>query len=264
MLKKFIKDTKKYFVYTVYAAKARLKAEVEGSYLNWIWWILEPICYMLIYALVFGFIFGATEQYYIAFVFIGVTFWQFFNKNIKKSVKLIRSNKAIVTKIYVPKFVLILTQMFVEGFKMLISFGIVIVLMIIFQVPISFNIFWIIAVLIVLWVFTFGLMCILTHFGVFVEDLEKIVTIVLRLVFYISGVMYDIADRLGKAHEVIASILNDVNPMAFLMTAARKCLLYSSSPDLLLLLGWLVVSVILCLIGIHLIYKNENGYVKVI
>lgn len=51
----FIDDMKKYYSYAKYSAKAELKAEVAGSYLNWVWWILEPVCLMFIYAFIFGF-----------------------------------------------------------------------------------------------------------------------------------------------------------------------------------------------------------------
>ena len=50
IMKRFIDDIKKYYKYTVYAAKAELKSEVAGSYLGWMWWFLEPFCFMLVYA----------------------------------------------------------------------------------------------------------------------------------------------------------------------------------------------------------------------
>lgn len=40
---KLIEDVKKYHKYTVYAAKSELKSEVSTSYLNWLWWILDPL-----------------------------------------------------------------------------------------------------------------------------------------------------------------------------------------------------------------------------
>ena len=46
-MNRFIKDTKKYWKYTIYAAKSQLKTEVANSYLNWIWWILEPFCFII-------------------------------------------------------------------------------------------------------------------------------------------------------------------------------------------------------------------------
>ena len=47
----FIDDMKKYYSYAKYSAKAELKAEVAGSYLNWVWWILEPMLnvYLCVY-----------------------------------------------------------------------------------------------------------------------------------------------------------------------------------------------------------------------
>ena len=72
-MRRFINDIKKYYKYTVYAAKAELKSEVAGSYLGWIWWFLEPFCYMLIYAFLCTYIFNAKEENILAFVFIGNT-----------------------------------------------------------------------------------------------------------------------------------------------------------------------------------------------
>ena len=43
---------------------AELKSEVADSYLNWLWWIIEPICFMLIYTFIFGYVFKNSEQYF--------------------------------------------------------------------------------------------------------------------------------------------------------------------------------------------------------
>ena len=44
----------------------------------------------------------------------------------------------------------------------------------------------------------------------------------------------------------------------------RNALLYETAPDLALMGIWFVVSVILCAIGVRIIYKYENSYVKVV
>ena len=67
---RFINDVKKYYNYTIYSAKSELKSEVSNSYLNWIWWVLEPLCFMMIYAFVFGVVFNSKEEYFLAFIFI--------------------------------------------------------------------------------------------------------------------------------------------------------------------------------------------------
>ena len=72
-MKKFFNNIKKYYKYAIRSAKAELKSEVADSYLNWLWWIIEPLCFMLIYVFVFGYIFKHREPYFASFIYIGLT-----------------------------------------------------------------------------------------------------------------------------------------------------------------------------------------------
>lgn len=258
---RFIKDVKKYYKYAIYSAKSELKAEVASSYLNWIWWILEPLCFMLIYTFIFGVVFKASEENFPIFIFIGIMAWDFFSKNITNSVKMVKRNKSIVSKVYIPKFILIFSKMLVNGFKMMICLGIVVIMMIVFKVKISFNVFYIIPIMIVLWLITFGCMSILLNFGVFIEDLANIVTIALRALFYMTGIFYSIESRLSPPY---SDILLKCNPMAFVLSSLRQSLLYCETPGRKLLLFWALVGILISAIGVRTIYKNENNYVKVI
>lgn len=74
---RFFKEIKQYWGFAVYAAKSDLSAEVANSYLNWLWWVLEPLASMIIYTIVFGVVFKTNEQYFPVFVFIGITMWDF-------------------------------------------------------------------------------------------------------------------------------------------------------------------------------------------
>ena len=130
---------KKYWKYAVYSSKAQLKSEIANSYLNWLWWVLDPLCFMLIYVFMFGYVFKSKQQYFAIFVFIGITFWDFFNKCLIQSVKLIKANKPIVSKVYIPKFILILVKMGVNGFKMFISLLIIVAMLAVWRVPITYN-----------------------------------------------------------------------------------------------------------------------------
>lgn len=258
MIRRFIGDIKKYFRYSVVAAKAQLKAEVAGSYLNWIWWVLDPLCFMLIYTFIFGYVFKSNEMYFPVYIFIGLSMWDFFNKTVQGSVKMIRANKQIVSKVYFPKFILLLTRIWVNAFKMLISFGIVVAMMIIFKVPVSFNVFFAAPLILTLGLFTFGCGCFLMHYGVYVNDLANVVTIVTRMLFYITGIFYNLETRIPE----YGVLLNRYNPVAFLLSGMRKCLLYEAMPDLKMLAVWFAVGLVLSVLGVRKIYKEENSYVK--
>jgi ABC-type polysaccharide/polyol phosphate export permease len=260
-MKRFIENIKRYFKYAVYSARADLKAEVAGSYLNWLWWILDPMFFMMIYIFIASVVFKTTEPYFPVFIFTGLTVWDYFNRNINASVKIVSANRAIVTKIYIPKYILVLQKSFVTFFKMLISWGLVAILMFLWKVPLTINILYFIPILLVLYMITFGLSLILTHFGIFIEDLGNVVALGLRLVFYLSGIFYNIATRIP---EPFNKILLNCNPVAFIINSFRDTLLYGKAPSFLILGGWFILGIVLIGIGIHIIHKYENSYAKVI
>ena len=216
---------------------------------------------MLIYYLIFGVVFDGKEDHFTTFIFIGLTMWNFFNKNVVQSVNMIKRNKAIVTKVYSPKFVLLISTMMVNGFKMMVSWIIVIIMMICSGVQLSWNVLWSIPVLMVLILFTFAFSIHLLHFGVFVEDLSNVINIAFRLLFYVTGIFYNPMTRFKAPTN---KIFTYGNPVAMLLHDMRDALLYQMRPNWKILLIWTVVSVVLAGLGIHQVYKNENSYVKVI
>jgi ABC-type polysaccharide/polyol phosphate export permease len=261
VLKRFLVDIQKYFHYSIVSARSRLKAEVANSYLNWLWWILDPLCFMLIYTFIFGYVFKAGEPYFPVFIFIGLSMWDFFNRMMAGSVRIVKNNKAIVSKVYLPKYILVLVSMWVNGFKMLVSFSIVALMLLIWKVPLTWNLLYFFPVALLLLLFSFGCSLHLLHYGVFVEDLSNVVNIVLRMVFYLTGVFYNVSTRIPTPY---GEWLIRYNPMAFLLESMRNALLYGKTPHRKLMTAWFVVSLILIILGIRKIYRNENSYVKVI
>jgi len=259
--KRTVRDFHKYMAYAMWAAKSDLGAEVASSFLNWLWWLIEPFCMMLIYTVIFGYVFKAKENYFPIFVFTGLTMWGFFSRSINGSVDTVRNGKEIITKVYMPKYILLLSKMFVNGFKMMISFGVISLMMVVYRVQISWNLIWVIPILFILFLFTFGVGTIMMHYGVYVNDLGYITGIVLQMLMYLSGVFYSVAKRIP---EPFGEIIEKFNPVACFMSAMRLALIYRSMPPLAILAVWAFISLILIALGIFTIYSNENSYVKVI
>ena len=92
----------RYRRYMFYSAKAQLKNEVAGSFLNRLWWILDPLLFMLVYTFVYSIVFGRKQDFLCAFIFLGYCSWEFFNRSINQSVKIVKKYKAVVSKVYLP------------------------------------------------------------------------------------------------------------------------------------------------------------------
>ena len=140
---------------------------------------------------------------------------------------IVAANRAVVTKVYIPKYFLIIILLFQNLFKMMISFGIVIVMMLWSHVAVSYNVIYVIPIFVDLILITFGVSAILAHFGVFFDDLKNITNVGLRILFYMSGIFYVITDRVNEA---IATLLLKVNPVGFLIDACRSSLVYCETP----------------------------------
>ena len=260
-MKRFINDIKKYYKFTIYSAKSELKSEIANSHLSWLWWILDPLLFMMVYSFISIIVFSKSEPNFPVFVFIGLASWQFFEKTVKVSVKLVSNNRSIVSKVYLPKYILILQKMGVQGFKMMISYILVVIMMVGYRIHVGPVILYIIPIFLTLFVITFGFSTILMHFGVFVEDLFNVVNVLLRLVFYLSGIFYNIVKRVPEPYN---EVLLKVNPVALIMTDLRSVMIYETMPHRKWILLWFVIGVLLSVIGVKTIYKYENSYVKVI
>ena len=260
-MEQVISDLRKYGGYVLYASRSQLRAEVAQSKLNWIWWVVEPFCFMLIYSFVFGRLFGGTEQYHGLFVFLGLSIWQFFRKVVQHSVELVRKRKSIITKVYMPKYLLVLQEIMVDGFKLLICMVITAAMMLYYRVPLSWQLLWSIPLLAELALLSFGMGCFMLHIGVFLDDMTNIMDIVMRMLIYFAGVFYSIPRRFIPPWN---SLLLKWNPIALLIDSGRSILLYRQSLDIPMLLFWGVISVVVSYAGIRMILKNENTYVKVV
>lgn len=260
-MKRFFSNVKKYFRYMIYSAKAELNNEVANSYLGWLWWLLNPLFFMLIYWFISVIVFKSSEPYFAAFVFIGLSLYDFFNRVVSASPRLIANNKEIVSKVYIPKYILLIQKIFVSFFKMLISLLLVAGMLILYKVPLSIHILNFIPILVVLVIVTFALSSILLHFGVFVEDLSNLTVVFLKLIFYVSGIFYLVSSKIPAPYN---RYLLWCNPLAYFIEGSRNAILYSKPIDYSILGIWLVIGVVVSIIGIRTIHKYENSYVKVI
>ena len=260
-IKRFAGDIKKYWQYMTFAANADLRAEVANSYLNRLWWLLEPLFNMLVYVIVFGRVMGNSIQNYATFVFSALLMWNYFNKTINYSVKCVRTNRDIVTKVYVPKHVLLITNMILNMYKLFFSLIILVPMLLIFRVPIGINVLYIIPAYVLMITVSFAVGMILLHYGVYVDDLGYAIGILLQMLMFLSGIFYDVVSALALP---LNNIMMAINPVAIFIDSMRNALLYNVISNVPFIIVWTVISLLMAYVGVHIVYKNENGYVKVV
>ena len=260
-MKEFLKNCRKYWNFCRYSAHCQLNVEVVGMRLGWLWWLLEPALTMGIYTFVFTVVFGRKMTYLMAYISSGVMMWGFFQRTVLGSVGLVKRYAGLLNRVYMPKYMLVISSIMLNGFKMLIAFLIVGFFLLYYQVPLQLTMLQFLPVLGVLMVFTFGVSVWLMHFGVYLPDLRKVVSVLLQVLFYISGVFYELNDRLGDG---LGIILRNFNPVARLMYEGRNVLLYGVDCSVPSLCIWLAIGIVISVSGITVVTRHERNYMKVI
>ncbi|MGO1372193.1 MAG: ABC transporter permease [Senegalia sp. (in: firmicutes)] len=259
VLKKAIKDLKKYKEYILYTTKSELKVQLSSTFLGYFWWILDPLMYMLVYMLVVMIIFQRGGENYPIFVFAGLVPWKWTVSSIKDSTKSIKGKSSILQQVYLPKFILPLIKTLINTTKYLFGIMVLLVLMLFFKVPYTVHLIEFFTVFFVHFLLILGLGFILSHLGVFFKDIDNILDFTLRFWFYVSPTLYGL-ERVPEKVRFIWWL----NPLTTIYTSYRNIFLEGISPLYLPLLGWMLFSVGLIVIGLKFLYKFDKNYTKVI
>lgn len=254
-----IKNLKIYHEYIFYYAWIILKQRVVGNYLGFLWLLIQPLMFMLIYSFVVIVIFQNTIPNFNIFVLIGLNAWSLISRTIMLSSTAMPRNKHIFEQVYFHKFVYPTIHMISFTYEFIIATSLVFVMMGFAGVPFTWHILEIIPVLFVTMLFALGCGLIVAHVGVYLHDLSNILEFTLRFLFFATPIMWSF-DRL----EFRLLWVLRLNPAAVLLGAFRDVTLHGTSPPYFQLLLLTAISCMLIKIGYGLISKYEDNYARVI
>jgi len=259
--KLFFCDLKRYWGYALYKTGATLRADVARARLGWIWWFLEPFCIMLFYLWVFSILLKRNQTYPSAYIYMGMASFSFFRSSVTDSLSLIRQNQKIISSMYIPKYILTLSCVLESFSRLLLAVPVIALLMLYYHVPLSGTIWYAIPVLALYFLFVYSICCVMTHFGVYYPGLKKLATPLFRALKYLSSVIFSFE---ALIQDKPYAWITELNPIGFFVRSIRECILYGESVSILRCAVWALVSTVILVIGIILIRKYENQYIKVV
>ena len=210
----------------VHRAWLDLRAEAAQNLMGMLWWVLEPLLYLLAFYLIFEVFLERGGPGFVGFLLCGLVFWRWFDASLKRSSAALLANGRLINQIYLPKWVFPLIE--VVGGAM--RFAVVLILFLVFAVLYTggMTASWLglLPLLLVELALICGLGLVLSVLVPLYPDLRKVVENFMLLMFYMSGIFFDIS-RL--APEVQQWLL--LNPMAVLIQQFRRVLLQGYWPE---------------------------------
>lgn len=92
-----------FFALTDTIARLDLKAEASKLYLSYLWWIVEPLLYVVVFYVVFGLLLKIDRGNYVLFLLCGKVPFLWFSKSVQNSANSIVANKGLIGQVEIRK-----------------------------------------------------------------------------------------------------------------------------------------------------------------
>ncbi|MCG8408115.1 MAG: ABC transporter permease [Phycisphaerales bacterium] len=249
---------------------SHLKAGHRDKFLGRIWSLLDPLLFMLVYLLVFGMFFGQARfggkiniADFIIYLLCGVLSWRFFEGSVSAATGCIRSNRGLIHEISFPKAVfplsICLSRLSDFLWGLLVLFAVVLV---VGPDHLTLHVFWFPLLILLQLMFTLGLAFIVAFLGAFFADTANIVSVTMRLWFYLSPVFYKVAKSEGGIISKGNEALYMLNPIACFFEAYRDCLLRGQMPQANQLFYVTSIALFMLIFGFSIFSRGEGQFAK--
>src|SRR5262245_1542817 len=248
-----------------------IQREIEGRYkglfLGLIWSFVHPLVLLLIYTFVFRIVFRArwpnakTDNLseFALVIFCGLTAFQIFSECVSRAPGIIVNVPNYVKQVVFPLEILPLSVLGSALFHGSISLSILLIANLLLSGTIQWTITLLPLVMIPLVFLSLGLTWFLSSLGVFVRDINYMVTLALQVMFYVTPVFYP----LEAIPEPFRTIIR-LNPLASIVENFRRIILWGQTPHWSELAIWSVVTGGAMVLGYAWFMKTKKGFADVI
>ena len=174
-----------------------LRVRYSRSVLGYVWTVLDPLLMAAVYFVVFTFVFKAgrvADTPYFLYLLSGLLGWQWFTGSVNDTTKSLIQEARLVRSTNLPREVWVIRCVLAKGVEFLLSLPILVGFVIYYLVRGQVNLDWELLLfplgMVLQFVLLVGLGLVLAPITVLATDMQRVVRIVLRFMFYLSPVLY--------------------------------------------------------------------------
>lgn len=232
------------------------KTKYKRSVLGMFWSFLNPLLMMSVQYFIFSTLFQSDIPNYQTYLLVGIITFNFFSEACGMCLTSIVGNAALITKVYMPKYIYPLTRLISSAINLGISLIPLLLVTLITGVPIKKSailalFFW--ACLIV---FSLGLGMLLSASMVFFRDTQFLWGVLSMIWMYATPIFYPesiIPDQF--------KFILKVNPLCQFLRNARICILNGVSPEPFAFVECLIIALTMFGIGALVFRKAQDKFV---
>ncbi|WP_425455481.1 ABC transporter permease [Arenicella xantha] len=236
--------------------KVRYKQTVMGI----AWAVIQPLTMMLIFTLIFGKLAKIPSDGfpYPIFVFSGMLAWNFFSTSVSSAGVSLVGSANLISKVYFPRIIVPIASIGVSLVDFLIGSFILLVLMLFYSQPLSWNLLYLPFFLTGLMVASIGVGSWLAAITVTYRDFRFVIPFMLQVWMYVTPVIYPIS----SIPEMWRWVLY-LNPMYAWINGIRACFL-GQQFDVTGMMVSSVLSILIFMLGIFYFDKAQRRFADII
>ncbi len=196
-----------------------LKVKYASSVLGYVWTVLEPLMMAIVYWAVFTKLMVRTigEDPYIVFLLSAMLPWQWANGVLRSSMRALSKDAKLVRSTSLPREIWVLRTVGAKFAEFLFAIPVLIAFGILLDAPIHWQVVFVPLAVVIQAVLLLGAGLILAPLATLYGDVQKLMRIVMRLLFYFSPILYGLHDVQQKFKASIggvsvADIYSFINP----------------------------------------------------
>src|SRR3954468_12923122 len=238
-----------------------LKVRYAGSLLGYVWTVLDPLLIAGVYWFVFTVVFSraslAAGVPYIVFLLAALLPWNWASGVMTEASRTLTRESKLVRSTNTPREIWVLRAVLSKGMEFLFSIPVLAVFMLVLRVEVPAQVVFLPFALLLLGVLLVGLALLIAPLAVLFSDVERVVRIILRLLFYASPVIYAVRHVPQEFAWIYA-----LNPFAGILDLIRYLVLPNQSVHGLLVLSSVVISVVIYFFGSFVFSRLEPAVLK--
>ena len=118
----------RYLELIIYKGLADLNSEASRAYIGFVWWVLEPLLYMMAFYIAFGLGLRGGGPHMLFFLLCGLVPWKWFSSTVSNGSHTIQNNVGLMQQIYLPKYIMPWISLVTSGVKFLIILTLLVLL----------------------------------------------------------------------------------------------------------------------------------------
>ena len=233
-----------------------IKIKYRRSVLGVLWTLLNPLCMMIILSIVFSSIFKFDVENFPLYVLSGQVIFNFFNDSTTSSMSAIISSASLIKKVYVPKYLFVLSRVMSSFINLMASFTALLLVMVATRAELHWTVFLSVIPLAMVVLFSFGVGMFLAAITVRFRDVIHLYSVFTTGLLYLTPVIYPMA----ALPDVVKTIVM-INPLTNYLLMSRDVMFNNTLPSVFSVLLGIAEAALALALGLYVFYKNQDEFI---